>query len=125
MGQWVGESVPGRRFCRMLLGLIALLALALSEVGIYGVTSYSVAQRTRELALRVALGARPLGVLGLLLAEAGMLAGAGVLLGAAGALALGRLISSPLSGVGAPHPLTFVPVAAGPGLGSLAAARPP
>src|SRR5260370_38097520 len=116
MGQWVGESVPGRRFCRMLLGLIALLALALSEVGIYGVTSYSVAQRTRELALRVALGARPLGVLGLLLAEAGMLAGAGVLLGAPAAPALGRPIASPLYRRGAPDPVTLATVAAGPAL---------
>src|SRR5216683_2524156 len=99
MEQVVADSVSRRRFSLMLLGLFALLALALSAVGIYGVTSYSVAQRTRELALRVALGARPLGVLGLLLAEAGMLAGAGVLLGAAGALALGRLISSLLYGV--------------------------
>jgi putative ABC transport system permease protein len=125
MEQVVADSVSRRRFSLMLLGLFAALALALSAVGIYGVTSYSVAQRTRELALRVALGARPLGVLGLLLAEAGTLAGAGVLLGAAGALALGRLISSLLYGVGAADPLTFVTVAAGLVLVALAAAGPP
>jgi putative ABC transport system permease protein len=125
MQQVVADSVSRRRFSLMLLGLFAALALALSAVGIYGVTSYSVAQRTRELALRVALGARPLGVLGLLLAEAGALAGAGVLLGAAGALALGRLISSLLYGVGAADPLTFATVAAGLVLVALAAAWPP
>ena len=125
MEQVVADSVARRRFSLMLLGLFAALALALSAVGIYGVTSYSVAQRTRELALRVALGARPLGVLGLLLAEAGMLAGAGVLLGAAGALALGRLISSLLYGVGAADPPTFAAVAAGLLLVALAAAWPP
>ena len=125
MRQVVADSVSRRRFSLMLLGLFAALALALSAVGIYGVTSYSVAQRTRELALRVALGARPLGVLGLLLAEAGALAGAGVLLGAAGALALGRLISSLLYGVGAADPLTFATVAAGLVLVALAAAWPP
>ena len=125
MEQVVADSVSRRRFSLMLLGLFAALALALSAVGIYGVTSYSVAQRTRELALRVALGARPLGVLGLLLAEAGTLAGAGVLLGAAGALALGRLISSLLYGVGAADPLTFATVAAGLVLVALAAAWPP
>ncbi len=125
MQQVVADSVSRRRFSLMLLGLFAALALALSAVGIYGVISYSVAQRTRELALRVALGARPLGVLGLLLAEAGTLAGAGVLLGAAGALALGRLISSLLYGVGAADPLTFATVAAGLVLVALAAAWPP
>jgi predicted permease len=125
MEQVVADSVSRRRFSLMLLGLFAALALALSAVGIYGVTSYSVAQRTRELALRVALGARPLGVLGLLLAEAGTLAVAGVLLGAAGALALGRLISSLLYGVGAADPLTFATVAAGLVLVALAAAWPP
>jgi predicted permease len=125
MEQVVADSVSRRRFSLMLLGLFAALALALSAVGIYGVTSYSVAQRTRELALRVALGARPLGVLGLLLAEAGTLAGAGVLLGAAGALALGRLLSSLLYGVGAADPLTFATVAAGLVLVALAAAWPP
>ncbi len=125
MEQVVADSVTRRRFSLMLLGLFALLALALSAVGIYGVTSYSVAQRTRELALRVALGARPLGVLGLLLAEAGMLAGAGVLLGAAGALALGRLISSLLYGVGAADPPTFGAAAAGLLLVAVAAAWSP
>ena len=124
MEQVVAESVSRRRFSLVLLGLFAALALALSAVGIYGVTSYSVAQRTRELALRVALGARPLGVLGLLLGEAGTLAVAGVLLGAAGALALGRLISSLLYGVGAADPLTFATVAAGLVLVALAAAWP-
>jgi putative ABC transport system permease protein len=125
MEQVVADSVTRRRFSLMLLGLFAVLALVLSAVGIYGVISYSVAQRTRELALRVALGARPAGVLGLVLREAGALAGAGVLLGIAGALALGRLISSLLYGVGAADPLTFATVAAGLVLVALAAAWPP
>jgi putative ABC transport system permease protein len=123
--QVVADSVVRPRFSLMLAGLFAALALALSAVGIYGVTSYSVAQRTRELGLRVALGARPLGVLGLVLGEAARLAGLGILLGAAGALALNRAIASLLYGVGPTDPLTFAAVGAGLLLIVLAAAWPP
>ena len=125
MEQVVADSLTRRRSSLMLLGLFAGLALALSAVGIYGVTSYSVAQRTRELGLRVALGARPWGVLGLVLGEAGALAGLGVLLGAGGALALNRLLSSLLYGVGATDPLTFGLVGVGLLLIALAAAYAP
>jgi putative ABC transport system permease protein len=123
--QVVADSLTRRRFSLMILGLFAALALALSAVGIYGVSSYSVAQRTRELGLRVVLGARPGGVLGLVLGEAGTLAGSGVLLGAGGALALNRVLSSLLYGVGAADPLTFCLVGAGLLLVALAAAYAP
>jgi putative ABC transport system permease protein len=122
--QVVADSVVQPRFSLMLAGLFAALALALSAVGIYGVTSYSVAQRTRELGLRVALGARPLAVLGLVLREAGGLAALGILLGVAGALAVKRVIASLLYGVGATDPPTFAAVAAGLLLIALAAAWP-
>ncbi|HYL05793.1 MAG TPA: FtsX-like permease family protein, partial [Thermoanaerobaculia bacterium] len=123
--QVVAASVSRRRFSLMLLGFFAGLALLLSAVGIYGVTSYSVALRTRELGLRVALGARPPAVLGLVLGEAAMLAGAGVLVGAAAALAFGRVLSALLYGVGPADPPTFAGVAAGLLLVAVAAAWPP
>ena len=123
--QVVTESVAQRRFSALLLGLFAGLALALSAVGIYGVTSYAVAQRTRELGLRMALGARPGAVLGLVLREACRLAGAGVLLGVAGAVALNRAIASLLYGIGPTDPLTYLAVGAGLFLVALAAAWPP
>jgi putative ABC transport system permease protein len=114
-----------RRFSLMLLGFFAVLALVLSTVGIYGVTSYSVAQRSRELGLRVALGASPPAVLGLVLGEAALLAGLGVLVGAAGALALGRVLGSLLYGIGPADPLTFGVTAAGLLLIAVAAAWSP
>jgi putative ABC transport system permease protein len=122
--QAVARAFARPRFSLMLAALFGALALALSAVGIYGVTSYSVAQRTRELGLRVALGARPLGVLGLVMGEAARLAGLGILLGAAGALALNRAIVSLLFGVAPTDPLTFAAVAAGLLVIALAAAWP-
>jgi putative ABC transport system permease protein len=123
--QVVDASLARRRFGLKLLGLFAAIALALSAVGIYGVTSYSVAQRSRELGVRTALGARRAGILGLVLGEAGRLAGAGILLGVAGALAARRAIASLLYGVGAADPLTFAAVAGGLLLIALAAAYAP
>jgi ABC-type antimicrobial peptide transport system permease subunit len=129
MGQVVSDSVSQRRFSLMLLGLFALLALALAVVGIYGVTAYSVAQRTREMGLRIALGAQPKGVIGLVMGEAGVLAGIGVVLGVIAAFAATRLLSARLSDllyqVHATDPLTFVAVALGLTLVALLAAWVP
>jgi putative ABC transport system permease protein len=113
MEQVVSDSVGRQRFNMLLLGLFAALALMLSVVGIYGITAYNVTQRTRELGLRMALGAQPGGVLGLVLKEAGMLAGLGVVLGVAAAFALTRVMASLLYGVGSTDPLTFVTVCLG------------
>jgi putative ABC transport system permease protein len=116
--QVVSDSVAARRFNLMLFGLFAALAVTLSAVGIYGVTAYAVVQRTRELGLRMALGAQAGSVLRLLLGEAGVLAGIGLLLGLAAAAALTRVIASLLFGVGATDPATF----AGVGLALMAVA---
>jgi putative ABC transport system permease protein len=111
----VSDSVAPRRFNLLLVSILSGLALALAAVGIYGVTAYSVTQRTRELGLRMALGSQPEGVLRLVLREAGTLAGVGVALGLLAAFVVTRLIASVLSGalygVGSTDPLTFVAVA--------------
>jgi putative ABC transport system permease protein len=109
----VSNSVAARRFNLLLLGLFAALAMTLSAVGIYGITSYAVVQRTRELGLRMALGAERGAVLRLLVGEAGALAGCGLLIGLAAALAVTRVLSSLLYGVGSADPLTFAGVSAG------------
>lgn len=96
----------------LLVGLFAALALVLAAVGIYGVLSYSVAQRMHEFGLRIALGARSGDVLRLVLAEGARLSLVGVALGLGFALALGKLLSGLLYGVGARDPLTLA-VAAG------------
>jgi putative ABC transport system permease protein len=112
MEQLLADSVALRRFSMLLLGVFACVAVALAGVGIYGVISYSVAQRTREIGVRVALGAQRRDVLRLVLGRGLGLAGAGIALGLAGALAVTRVISSLLFGVGARDPVTFAAVAA-------------
>jgi putative ABC transport system permease protein len=106
------QSLDEPRFYATLLGAFALLALLLAAVGIYGVISYSVSQRTRELGIRMALGATAQAVLRLVLHQGLLLVGAGIALGLAASFALTRLLRSLLYGVGALDPLTLALVCA-------------
>ena len=99
MDEYVSESVAPARFNTVLLGGFAGLALVLAAVGIFGVISYSVAQRTKELGIRRALGANAVSVLGLVMTQAMMLTGVGVLVGIAGAFAATRLLQTLLFNV--------------------------
>jgi len=100
------------RFRTLLLGIFGALGLLLALVGIYGVISYSVTQRTHEIGIRIALGAEPVQVMRLILAHGLQLAAIGVAIGVAAALALTRLMSSLLYGISATDPLTFAAVSA-------------
>lgn len=104
------ESMAGDRLRSMLLCVFAGIALLLSAVGIYGVISYSVAQRTGEIGIRAALGASRIDVLGLVLGRGIWMTGAGLAVGFAGALALTRLLATLLFGVGPWDPFTMVVV---------------
>jgi ABC-type antimicrobial peptide transport system permease subunit len=106
----VSASMGQRRLSMVLLAVFAGLALLLASLGIYGVMSFAVAQRTREFGLRVALGASRENVIGLVLYQGVVLAGVGTVIGLAGALGLTRLITSQLYGVGANDPGTFAAV---------------
>jgi len=108
MDQTLSEMSSQRRFNMLLLGVFAALALTLAAVGIYGVMSYSVAQRTHEIGIRMALGAKTTDVLGMVVRRGMLLASAGIGMGLIGAAALTRLMSSLLYGVSATDPLTFV-----------------
>jgi putative ABC transport system permease protein len=88
-----------RRFQTWLLSSFSVIALILAAIGIYGLISYSVSERTAEIGIRMALGARPVDILGMILGQVSMLAGAGLLLGLAGALALSHAASNLLFGV--------------------------
>ncbi len=108
----VAASLAQRRFSLALMLVFGALALLLAAVGIYGVMSYTVAQRTQELGIRVALGASPASVLSMVVADGMRLTALGLALGLAGALALTHLVSSLLYGVSATDAPTFAVIAA-------------
>ncbi len=108
MGQRVDESLAQRQFSMLLLGVFAGVALALATIGIYGVMAYLVSQGTREIGIRMALGATQRDVLGLIVRQGMTLAISGLAIGLAGAFALTRLIRSLLFGVQPTDPVTFV-----------------
>jgi ABC-type antimicrobial peptide transport system permease subunit len=101
-----GAAQP--RFTTYLLGGLSVTAFLLAMVGIYGVIAYSVAERTQEMGIRIALGAAGRDILGLVLRHALILAGSGIALGLAGAFVLTRLMSSLLYRVSVTDPLTFI-----------------
>jgi ABC-type antimicrobial peptide transport system permease subunit len=111
MEEVVDTAVAQRRLTMLLLSVFAALALVLAAVGIYGVIAYSVTQRTQEIGIRMALGARRGNVLGMVLRQAMTLAGIGIALGAGGAWLLTRLMQTLLFNVKPSDPATFTGVA--------------
>jgi putative ABC transport system permease protein len=110
--EYISDSVAQPRFNSALLGVFAGVALLLTAVGLYGVIAYSVTQRTQEIGIRMALGARPSDALRLIIGRGMALALIGVGLGLGGALAAARLIRGLLFDIGPTDPLTFASVAA-------------
>jgi putative ABC transport system permease protein len=111
MDELLAGSVSPRRFSAMLVGIFAILAVALAAVGIYGVMSYMVSQRTQEIGVRMALGAQAADVRSMILVQTIKLTALGVAIGLAGAFLVARFLSSLLFGVGTHDPLTFLGVA--------------
>jgi putative ABC transport system permease protein len=111
MNQVVSNSVSTRRITLVLLGLFSGLALVLASIGIYGVISYSVAQRTHEIGIRMALGAHREDVLRMVLGQGARIALTGIAIGIVAAIGLTRLMSTLLFSVNAFDPITFAGVA--------------
>ena len=107
---WVTKSMAQNRFLLALSGTFAGLALVLASLGLYGVISYSARQRTREMGVRVALGASNRDVLRIILGQGMLLAAIGVVLGLGASAALTRVVSSYLVGVSSTDPITFAGV---------------
>lgn len=112
LNQQLAQSVSAQHFSMMLLALFTGLALSLAAVGVYGVTAYMAVQRTHEVGVRVALGARPADIVSLLLGEGLRVGLVGVTVGVASALVLTRAMRNLLYGVGASDPLTFLAASA-------------
>jgi predicted permease len=111
MDRVLADSIAAKRFAMTLLAIFAGIAVLLAAIGIYGVLSYLVGQRTREIGVRMALGARPLDVLRMVLADGARMTMAGVVVGLLAAIGLTQLMSSMLFGVKPTDPLTFAAVA--------------
>ena len=110
MDHIVSEAVTQPRFNLVLLGLFSGIALLLSAAGIYGVTAYSVAQRTHEFGIRMALGAQVGDVLRMIIRQGMLLISVGIAVGLVASFALTRLLRSLLFGVSVTDPLTFVAI---------------
>jgi predicted permease len=108
MSDLVSASLAPRRFVVTLLGIFAALALLMAVIGLYGVISYSVTQRTQEIGIRMALGAQPSGVLSLVIGQGLQLAGIGAAIGLIASLIFSRLLRNQLFGVSSFDPLTFL-----------------
>jgi predicted permease len=124
-GQVISDSLAPRRFTMILLGTFAGLALLLASIGIYGVISYVVGQRSNEIGVRMALGAKSQDILRLVLANGGKLILMGIAIGLVAAFGLTRLMKSLLYGVDAADPITFAAVAVLLSLVALAACYVP
>ncbi len=108
MQQLIGERLSPKRLATVMIGFFGLMALVLASVGIYAVMSYSVTQRTHEIGIRMALGARPQDIFKLVVGHGIMLTAIGLVIGLAGAFAMTRAMSQILYGVTATDPLTFI-----------------
>src|SRR5829696_9088478 len=125
MAARVDESLARRRFSMLLLTIFAVLAAGLAALGIYGVIAFLVAHGSREMGIRMALGATPRGIALMVLQHGFIIAAIGLVLGIAGAFALTRLMRSLLFGVGAADPITYMLVAALVAVTTLAASYIP
>ena len=112
MDQILSEYVSQNRFYMLLLTIFSGIALLLASIGIYGVMSYSVTQRTHEIGIRMALGAKPMDILKSITGQGMLLAGIGIVVGASGAFLLKSLVSTMLFNVSTTDPATFVAIAA-------------
>lgn len=110
MDEYVSASISTPRFEAVLLGVIAGLAFVLTAIGLYGVISYSVAQRMREMGIRVALGAQRGTILGMVVRQGALLAAIGAAAGLAASFFATQLVKSQLYGIGATDPITFAAV---------------